>query len=81
MRDLVFLLVMITHRPVIDKSGVTGQINFDLEFAPFDDDPGAGSSAPSLFTAIQQQLGLRMENTKAPLEGLVIDHAEIPTGN
>lgn len=81
MRDLAFLLVMTTHRPVIDRSGVTGQINFDLEFAPFDGDPGAESSAPSLFTAIQQQLGLRMDNTKAPLEGLVVDHAELPTGN
>jgi len=81
MRDLAFLLVMTTHRPVIDQSGVSGQINFDLEFAPFDADPGVETSAPPLFTAIQQQLGLKMENSKTPLEGIVIDHAELPADN
>lgn len=79
MRDLAFLLLMTTQRPVIDRTGLTGEFNFDLEFAPFDSEP-AGSSAASLFTAIQR-LGLRLEQTKAPLDGLVIDRAERPDVN
>jgi uncharacterized protein (TIGR03435 family) len=80
MRDLAFLLVMTTHRPVIDRTGLTGEFNFDLDFAPFDSD-AAGSTAPSLFTAIQEQLGLRLDTTKAPLDGLVIDSIERPSAN
>jgi uncharacterized protein (TIGR03435 family) len=81
MRDLAFLLVMTTHRPVIDRTGLTGQFSFDLDFAPFDSDVTVDSSAPSLFTAIQEQLGLRLDTTKAPLDGLVIEHAEKPDQN
>jgi hypothetical protein len=51
---------------------------FDAELVPFD---GAGdSAAPSLFKALQEQLGLKMETTKTPLDGLVIDRAERPSG-
>jgi uncharacterized protein (TIGR03435 family) len=81
MRDLAFLLVMITNRPVIDRTGLTGHFNFDLDFAPLDGDAAANSGAPSLFTAIQEQLGLRLDTTKAPLDGLVIERAERPDEN
>lgn len=79
MRDLAFMLLMTTRRPVLDRTGLTGEFNFDAEFAPFDGT--GGSSAPSLFTALQEQLGLRLENSKAPLEGIVIDQAERPSAN
>jgi uncharacterized protein (TIGR03435 family) len=78
-RDLAFTLLLATRRPVIDRTGLAGEFNFDAEFAPFDN-PG-DSTAPSLFTALQEQLGLRLETTKAPLDGLVIDRAERPSGN
>jgi uncharacterized protein (TIGR03435 family) len=81
MRDLAFLLVMLTNRPVIDRTGLTGQFNFDLDFAPLDGDAAANSSAPSLFTAMQEQLGLRLDTAKAPLDGLVIERAERPSEN
>jgi uncharacterized protein (TIGR03435 family) len=81
MRDLAFLLVMTTHRPVIDRTGLTGQFDFDLDFAPFDSDTPVDSSAPSLFTAIQERLGLRLDTTKAPLDGLIIEGAERPSDN
>ena len=74
MRDFAFLLLMTTQRPVIDRTGLTGEFNFDLEFAPFDSG-ATDSSAPSLFTAIQQP-GLPLESAKTPLERLVIDRAE-----
>lgn len=79
MRDFAFLLLMTTQRPVIDRTGLTGEFDFDLEFAPFDSD-ATDSSAPSLFTAIQQ-LGLRLETAKTPLDGLAIDRAERPESN
>jgi uncharacterized protein (TIGR03435 family) len=81
MRDFAFMLLLNTHRPVIDKTGLKGEYNFDLEFAPFDSDTPVDSTAPSLFTALQEQLGLRLESAKVPLEGLVIDRAERPSGN
>jgi uncharacterized protein (TIGR03435 family) len=65
---------------VIDRTGLAGEFNFELEFAPFDSESPADSTAPSLFTALQE-LGLRLETTKAPLDALVIDHAERPSEN
>jgi uncharacterized protein (TIGR03435 family) len=78
-RDLAFMLLLATRRPVIDRTGLAGEFNFDAEFAPFDD--AGDSTAPSLFTALQEQLGLRLETAKVPLDGLVIDQAEKPSGN
>ena len=78
-RDLAFMLLMTTRRPVIDRTGLSGEFNFDVNFAPFDSP--AETSAPSLFTALQEQLGLKLENTKTPLEGIAIDHVEKPEGN
>ncbi len=78
-RDLAFLLLMTTRRPVVDRTGLTGEFNFDLTFAPLDDS-SAETTGPSLFTALPEQLGLRLENTKAPLDGLVI-RAEKPSAN
>ena len=80
-RDSAFLLLLSTRQPVIDRTGLTGQFNFDLEFAPFDSTSATESTAPSLFTALQEQLGLKLENTKATLEGVVIDHSERPSEN
>lgn len=81
MRDLAFLLLRAVRRPVIDRTGLTGEFNFDFEFAPPDSDTFAESSGPSLFTALQESLGLRLETVKAPLDGLVIERAERPSEN
>lgn len=77
-------------RPVVDKTGLSGRFDFDLEFTPDEtlfnglfagvaipDD----AAKPGLFTAIQQQLGLKLEAAKGPLEAIVIDHAERPSEN
>jgi uncharacterized protein (TIGR03435 family) len=78
---------------VIDKTGLTGKYNYDLSYTP---DPAqaaalygpvldvirpADPDGPSLFTAIQEQLGLKLESTKGPVEVLVIDRAEKPSAN
>jgi uncharacterized protein (TIGR03435 family) len=65
--------------PVIDKTGIEGRYDIDLRFAP---EGSADTSLPSIFTAIQEQLGLKLESQKIPLEMLVIDHCQrVPTEN
>ncbi len=66
-------------RPVIDQTGFAGTFDLHLEFAPpmaSPDNPG-----PTIFTALQEQLGLKLESQKGPTDFLVIDHAEKPTEN
>ena len=65
--------------PVVDKTGLKGIYEIDLKFAPED---GADSSLPSIFTAIQEQLGLRLESQKVPMQMLVIDRCQrVPMEN
>jgi uncharacterized protein (TIGR03435 family) len=65
--------------PVVDQTGIKGTYDFDLNFAPVE---SAGSSLPSIFTAIQEQLGLKLESRKVPLQMLVIDKCQrVPTEN
>jgi uncharacterized protein (TIGR03435 family) len=75
-------------RVVIDRTGVTGNWDFELTFTPerirqqvlsVDAPPDSGASGPSIFTAIQEQLGLKLESTKGPVKILVIDHVEPPS--
>ena len=70
-----------TGRFVMDATGLTGRFDLDLKWTP---DQGAGNvgalnDGTSLFTAIQEQLGLRLEARQAPVQVLVIDSAERPT--
>jgi uncharacterized protein (TIGR03435 family) len=68
-------------RPVIDKTGLTGLYAYTLEWFPADRVPPADLIAPSMFSALQEQLGLHLESTRGPVEKLVIDHVEKPTEN
>ena len=86
------LLGPMARRTVVDKTGLTGTYDIDLEFEP--DQAGLpvvpvtpGAPAPpardglSLFTALQEQLGLKLESERGPVNVLVIDSAELPTPN
>jgi uncharacterized protein (TIGR03435 family) len=73
-------LSQITGRVVVDKTGLTGRYDLKLQWAP-DDAPATDNSAPSLFTAIQEQLGLKLEPAKEAAPVLVIDHVDPPTPN
>ena len=74
---------------VIDKTGLTGAFDFTLEFAgtvfPANSPegiPADDSRGPTLFVALEKQLGLKLENGKAALDVLVIDHVgQVPTEN
>jgi uncharacterized protein (TIGR03435 family) len=67
-------------RPVIDQTGLAGMFDIHLEFAR-EGAPADDLSAPSLFTAVQEQLGLKLTPDKGPVEVLVIDHLERPSEN
>jgi uncharacterized protein (TIGR03435 family) len=71
-------------RLVMDKTGLTGRYDFKLQWTP--DGTLADSAAPdsgegSIFTALQEQIGLKLEPQKGPVEVLVIDHIERPSAN
>jgi bla regulator protein blaR1 len=84
------LLGLVLDRPTVDRTGLPGKYAFHLKFAidqsmheipegfgPHSDEP----PAPSIFTAVQEQLGLKLEPSKGPREFLVIDHVERPSEN
>ena len=62
-------------RPVVDRTGLTGEWDFELKWSP-PNTPNADPDRPSIFTALQEQLGLRLDATTGPLEVLVIDRLE-----
>jgi uncharacterized protein (TIGR03435 family) len=78
--SLPMFLTRELDRPVINKTGLTGKYDFTLKFTP-GQSAGSDSEAASIFVAVQEQLGLKLEPTKAPLDVLVIDHVEKPTEN
>ena len=81
-------LSMVARRIVVDRTGLAGRYDIDVEFSPeFRPAPPAGapdlapavtSDGPSLFTAIQEQLGLKLESARGPVEVLVVDQADRP---
>jgi len=87
--QLTQMLSQFTQRIVIDRTGLKGSFDIDLTFTPErmpqgPPPPGAppltiDPNGPSLFTALQEQLGLKLESERAPVEVLVIDHVERPT--
>ena len=89
MESLVSILSGQTSRVVIDKTGLRGHYDFTLNWTldrdrtelPDSDHPPAGESGPSIFTAVQEQLGLKLVSEKGPVEILVIDHIEKPSPN
>jgi uncharacterized protein (TIGR03435 family) len=80
--DLSALTTMLsgnTQRLVVDRTGLTGHFDAELTWAAPSPGDGPVPDAPSLFTAVQEQLGLKLESTKGPVDVLVIDHIERPT--
>lgn len=69
--------------PVVDRTGLSGDFDFKLSWTPdrIRAAAPADSDLPTIFTALQDQLGLRLRAEKAPIEVLVIDRAEKPSGN
>lgn len=82
MHDFVLMALGAMDHPVVDETGLTGKYDFELKWA--DDATNATadtSTAPGLFTALQEQLGLKLEPAKAPADVLVVDKVERPGAN
>jgi bla regulator protein blaR1 len=96
MPGLAGQLSNILGRKVVDKTGLTGAYDLSLEWAPDEDQvanfqtigvpegfgaPPTDWKGPTLFTALEEQLGLKLDSQKGPLEVLVVDHVERPSAN
>jgi uncharacterized protein (TIGR03435 family) len=89
MQTLADLLASALDRLVVNQTGQEGEYDFKLQWTPDESEPKVGDAdtgafdpaGPSIFTAVQEQLGLRLESAKAPVEVLVIDRAEKPSEN
>jgi uncharacterized protein (TIGR03435 family) len=89
LEELSAYLVRATDRPVIDKTGLSGKFDVVLEFAPDETTPeaaaasasGASSDVPTLVTAIEEQLGLKLVAARGPRDFIVIDHIQKPSEN
>lgn len=70
-------------RPLVDRTGLKGTFDFIIMFSvkPPDSQPQPNPSGPSLPDALQEQLGLKLESRKEPVDVLVIDHLETPSEN
>jgi uncharacterized protein (TIGR03435 family) len=76
---IVRVLGRYIKRPIVDRTGLTGSYNFTLKWTDEDAPADPESNAPSMFTALQEQLGLKLEATKASMTVVVIDSIEQPT--
>jgi uncharacterized protein (TIGR03435 family) len=92
MQEFTAVLQGILDRPVVDQTGIKGRWDFTLKWTPDESQPAkpgqpgsmlapTDDSPPDLFTAIQQQLGLKLVSAKAPVRVMVVDHVEKPTPN
>jgi len=68
-------------RPVLDRTGLQGNYGFEMKFSPAGGSGTPDPARPELVTALQEQLGLRLDSIRAPMEVLVIDRAEKPEAN
>jgi uncharacterized protein (TIGR03435 family) len=77
MPQLAQYLSSIVGRPVTDRTGLTGNFDLHLSFAPDLRD----ADKPSIFAAVQEQLGLRLESARGPVDTITIESAELPAEN
>jgi uncharacterized protein (TIGR03435 family) len=79
MTDLALALSDDVHRLVVDKTGLSGTADIKLKWTA--DEAADQGTVVSIFTAVEEQLGLKLQSSKGPVDTLVIDHAEMPSAN
>jgi bla regulator protein BlaR1 len=78
---LSYFLEEVVERTVIDKTGLTGAYDLHLQWAPDLTGAPGSDTFPSIFTALQEQLGLKLQPNKGPVKTLIVDHLERPSEN
>jgi len=81
MADFILIEQFWLDRPVVDQTGLTGKYDFKLRYTYNEIRNTDPDAPPGLFTAVQQQLGLKLQPVKAPVDVLVIDQVQKPTEN
>jgi uncharacterized protein (TIGR03435 family) len=81
MAGLATRLATILQRPVADMTQDPGKYDFILRWTPDEMETGGGSDGVSLFAALKEQVGVKLESQKVPVDVLVIDRAELPSEN
>ena len=84
MTALARMLAFFAGRPVVDRTNLAGGFDFDLRMPELETPPAGGNPTDAgggLFAAVQEQLGLKLDPIRAPLEFIVIDSVEHPTEN
>jgi uncharacterized protein (TIGR03435 family) len=79
--DFVLSMQFFLDRPLIDQTGLAGRYDFKLRYTYDELDAANSDPAPGIFTAVQEQLGLKFEPVKAPGDVFVVDHVEPPSPN
>ena len=75
------LFSQVAGRVVVDRTGLTDRYDFKLKWTPADAVPDVDGALPDLFTAVQEQLGLKLEAAKEPVPVLVVDSVQPPSAN
>jgi uncharacterized protein (TIGR03435 family) len=81
MSDFALGMQAYLDKPVVDETGLTGIYDFVLKWTPDESNANELNAPPGIFTAVQEQLGLKLEPTRGPTDVLVIDHVERPSEN
>jgi uncharacterized protein (TIGR03435 family) len=81
MADFILGMQFFFDRPLVDQTSISGRHDFTLRYAHDESTATDPNAPPGLFTAIQEQLGLRLNAVKAPIDVFVIDNVEPPTPN
>jgi uncharacterized protein (TIGR03435 family) len=79
--NMASVLTDLVHRTVIDKTGLTGNYDLTLKWSQDVGSNTTTDTGPSIFTALQEQLGLKLRPAKGPVETLVVDHVAMPSEN
>ncbi len=87
--NLADFLAQTVHKQVIDKTGLTGKYDITLQWTPDDMPAGAAAhaatgidnNAPSIYTALQEQLGLKLDSVRGPVDTIMVDHVEMASEN
>jgi uncharacterized protein (TIGR03435 family) len=81
MSDFALGMQRYMDRPVVDETNLPGRYDFTLKWTPVDSPATEPNEPPGIFTAVQEELGLKLEATKGPADVLVIEHVERPSAN
>ena len=73
--QMVVTLTQLVQRPVVDRTGLTGKFDWDIRYS----EDQNNTDLPSIYAALPEQLGLKLNAVRGPVEMLIVDHVEQPT--